>query len=134
MRQIWPAAIIPLLLFLACSSGPTEIEAELTPSQFFQQAQEASDKGNFKLASHYYRSFQEHYPNESERNLWAMYEIAFIYYKTGDNQSALTLFDKLLGQYAENEAKEDAASYPLGPLILAEKIKARIEDKEKIER
>ncbi len=129
MRQIWPTAIILLILFMACSSAPKEIEAELSPAQFFQQAQEASDKGNFKLALRYYRSFQEHYPNELERNLWAMYEIAFIYYKTGDNESALALFDELLERYAENETKEDAAPYPQGPRVLAAKVKTRLENK-----
>ena len=109
---------------VVCSSVPEEIEEGLTPMEYFQRAQEASDAGRYELSMAYYEKFQEQYPEERDRNVWAEYEIALLYYKMGKNQIALERFDALLARYESGEP-----DLPEGPKILAEKVKARIEEK-----
>jgi tetratricopeptide (TPR) repeat protein len=118
-KLILVTASVSALLF--CSSVPEEIEDSLTPMEYFQRAQEASDSGRYKLSMAYYDKFQEQYPDERDRNLWAEYEIALLYSKMGKNRVALERFDVLLAKYEERDP-----SLPAGPKILAEKVKARI--------
>ncbi len=120
-------ALLLLALLLAlgsvgCKSVPTDIPSDLSPADYFQKAQEASDSGKYALALKYYKSFLERYPDERDRGLWARYEIALLHSKTKDTATALRLFDELLALYAG----EDAAQLPQGPRILAEKIKAKL--------
>jgi outer membrane protein assembly factor BamD (BamD/ComL family) len=115
-------------LFVVCSSVPDKIEEGLTPMEYFQRAQEASDANRYALSMAYYEKFQEQYPEEQypeerDRNLWAEYEIAFLYHKMGKNQIALERFEALLERYESGEP-----DLPEGPKILAEKVKARIEE------
>ena len=110
-------------LLLVCSSVPDEIEEGLTPMEYFQRAQEASDLGRYALSMAYYEKFQEQYPEERDRNVWAEYEIALLYHKMGKHQVALERFGALLQRYESGEP-----DLPEGPMILAEKVKARIEE------
>ena len=121
-RLLVAAAVVSLLA--VCSSVPEEIEEGLTPMEYFQLAQEASDTGRYELSMAYYEKFQEQYPEERERNAWAEYEIALLYYKMGKNRIALEHFDALLARYESGEP-----DLPDGPKILAEKVNARIEEK-----
>jgi outer membrane protein assembly factor BamD (BamD/ComL family) len=116
------AAIV--VLVAACSSGPVEIEEGLSPAEYFQRAQEASDESHYQLALDYYEKFLQDYPEEVDRNLWAKYEIALLYYKMGNNKTALERFEALLQEYEDSE--EELTE---GPKILAEKLIARIEEK-----
>jgi outer membrane protein assembly factor BamD (BamD/ComL family) len=118
--------LLPAMVWLGgCRSAPADIPPDLSPADFFQKAQEASDSGKYPLALKYYQAFQERYPDERERGLWARYEIALLHSKMGQEETALTLIDELLALYSA----EDAAALPQGPRILAEKIKARLEAK-----
>jgi len=116
------AAVASLLV--VCSSVPDKIEEGLTPMEYFQRAQEASDAGRYALSMAYYEKFQEQYPEERDRNVWAEYEIALLYHKMGKNQIALERFDALLARYESGEP-----DLPEGPRILAEKVKLRVEEK-----
>ena len=118
-KLILVAVSVSALLF--CSSVPEEIEEGLTPLEYFQRAQEASDSGRYQLSMAYYEKFQEQYPDEQDRNLWAEYEIALLYFKMGKNRIALGRFDALLDKYEQGDP-----GLPEGPRILAEKVKARI--------
>ena len=110
-------------LLLVCSSVPDEIEEGLTPMEYFQRAQEASDGGRYALSMAYYEKFQEQYPEERDRNVWAEYEIALLYHKMDKNRIALERFEALLKRYESGEP-----DLPEGPRILAEKVKARVEE------
>ena len=66
--------------------------------------------------------FQERYPDELERNIWAEYEIAFTYYKMGNLEKAGELFAQLIARYDE----ENSENYPPGPRSLAEKVLEKI--------
>ena len=116
--------LLPALGWLGgCRSAPTDIPPDLSPADFFQKAQEASDAERFALSLEFYESFLERYPEERDRGLWARYEIALLYSKMGDKETALTWIGELLALYAG----EDANALPQGPRILAEKIKAKLE-------
>ncbi len=110
------------IFFSSCQTQPKVIPNNLTPAEYFQRAQDASEKENYKLAMRYYKKFQEVYPNNLEKNLWAEYEIAFLYHKMGDNKTAIKLLDKLIAKYKSKEAK----NWPQAPRILAEKVKENI--------
>ena len=117
------AVLLALALLGGCKSSPVVIEQGLSPADLFQKAQEATDVGKYGLALNYYQEFQERYPDERDRNLWARYEVALLYSKMKDPATALRLLDELLAQYSG----EDAALLPQAPRILAEKIKAKLQ-------
>ncbi len=117
-----PFVICASAAFLSgCATTPPTASSELTPAEFFQRAQDASENGNFQLAIDYYTLFQQKYPDDKAHQAWASYEIAFSYHKMGNNKKAIELFNQLLDVYAKGDPLPD------GPRILAEKVKARIE-------
>jgi tetratricopeptide (TPR) repeat protein len=128
-----PRVVLPLLLAAAvaaaavmlgaCATRLPVIEESLTPAQFFQRAQEASDVAHYQVAMYYYETFLERFPNETDRDLWAKYEVAFLYHKMGKNAVAIEHFDALLQEYASGPA-----DLPQGPKILAEKVRARLQE------
>src|SRR5512137_1829298 len=95
-----PLPLIVMLLALSliwgCKSTPPPIEQELSPTGFFQKAQEASDANKYALAIKYYEAFLSKYPDERDRGVWARYEIALLKHKMGDDATAVRLFDELL--------------------------------------
>ncbi|MBN1837285.1 MAG: hypothetical protein JW820_15630 [Spirochaetales bacterium] len=112
-----------LLFAWGCSTVPETIEEGLSPAEFFQRAQEASDNGWYAAAQKYYTVFLERYPEQTERVLWAKYEIAFLHHKMGDDELAIEGFEALLREYELGPPE-----LPQGPRILAEKVKARLEE------
>ena len=115
------------LFLISCRSATETLEPDLLPAEIFQRAQEAADSRRYNQALHYYQTFQERYPEEVERNLWASYEIAFLYYKLGEYDRAVELFDDLIELYTT----EESAVMVQAPKILALKVKAIILDKQK---
>ncbi len=124
IRFIVTLFILCAVAFLVpgCASTPVPTDVSgLTPGEIFQKAQDAADRTEYAVALQYYKLFQEKFPDDTEHQVWAAYEIAFIYHKMGDNAKALELLNKLLDRYAKGE------KLPEAPRILAEKVKARIE-------
>ncbi len=117
-RSLLLASLAALLALAGCRTLNQNVDEKLTPAEFFQRAQEASDARDFPLAMRYYQTFQRVHPEDLERNLWAAYEIAFLYHKMGDDRKAVELFDQLLERYRT----EGSGNWPLGPRILAEKV------------
>jgi len=72
--------------------------------------------------------FLERFPDETERVLWAKYEIAFLFHKMGKDKLAIEGFDALIAEY-----EAGPPDLPQGPRILAEKVKARLEEKQEAE-
>ena len=118
-------AVIALFL-ISCRSANETLEPDLLPAEIFQLAQEAADSGRYNQALRYYQTFQERYPEEVERNLWASYEIAFLYYKLGEYDRAVELFDELIALY---DTEESAVMIP-APKILALRVKSNILEKQ----
>ena len=115
-----------LLLLGACRTSPPALEENLTAAEFFQRAQDAADQGEYARAIQYYTLFQQKHPEDAERGAWAVYEIAFLYHKTGRDEEALSLLSSLLERYAK-----EGNSLPPAPQILASRLKTRIEESAK---
>lgn len=115
-----------LTLFASCASQNQPIPEGLTAGEIFQRAQDAVDRGDYARGIAYYTLCQQRFPDDLNHQIWASYEIAFIYHKMGNNTKALALFDDLLARYAK-----EGDSLPPAPQILAQKLKTRLEEASK---
>lgn len=107
----------------SCTSAPAAQDAAtLSPPKLVQAAQGAADKGNYALALEYYRALRDRFPEETERVLWASYEIAFLSHKMGDDDEAIRLMTELVQTYADR----NDPTLPQGPLVLAQKVRANL--------
>ncbi len=115
------------LLFASCQSvpAPQDIPEDLSPAEFFQQAQEEADNFNWDAALVYYQTFKDRYPGELARNIAADYEIAFIYYKKGSLEEAYERFAEIIETYEKTEE----GIYPERFKILSEKLLSVIDEK-----
>jgi hypothetical protein len=114
------AVLCVSIAVVGCRTQPQVIPTDLSGAESFQRAQDASDAGDYALAIRYYKTFLENNPNSSDRDIWALYEIAFNYHKMGKNAIAAPLLDQLLQQY-----QNDTGNLPAAPRILAQKLKER---------
>ncbi len=108
-----------LILLGACRSAPVVIPADLSAAESFQRAQDATDGGNYALAIRYYTAFRENNPDNKDRDIWALYEIAFNYHKMGNDAKAVELLDQVLQQY-----QTDNGTLPPAPRILAQELRS----------
>lgn len=119
-----PLLILLLILIGGCATVPEEISEDLEPIEYFQRAQKiASEDENYKLATKYYRTFIERYPDDIQRIVEAKYEIAFLSYKQGNYDLARQQFEELLSYY-ENEGSN---VLPRWPQVLAQKVMTNME-------
>ncbi len=114
-----------LVFFSGCKTAPVVIPDEMTPAEFFQKAQEASNNGKYGTALSYYNTFLERYPDDSQRGVEAEYEIAFIAFKQHDYTKAEKLFNEILGKYST----ESSQVLPAWPKILSQKVLSEMEGK-----
>lgn len=126
MKRLLTAIILTVLLLSACQTTDIEIAENMTPGEFFQEAQTASTEfKDYERALLYYNTFMERYPNESLLLIEAEYEIAILYYKMEDNETAIKLFNGILEKYQQ----PDAAMLPAWPDVLSKKMIDIIEGK-----
>ncbi|MCD6120740.1 MAG: tetratricopeptide repeat protein [Spirochaetales bacterium] len=118
--------VILVIVLISCQTTVNDIPPNLSPAEFFQKAQDASENGNYTLSMEYYRTFQKRFPDNFEKNLWASYEIAFLYHKMGKDKTAIKLFNELLNKYATQGEKD----WPEAPKILAQKVRDELIKKE----
>jgi tetratricopeptide (TPR) repeat protein len=116
-----PLALGMVIAVAGCQTEPKVIPTDLSAAESFQRAQDAADNGNYSLAIRYYRTFRENNPTNADRDIWALYEIAFNYHKMGKNATAMTFLDQLLQQYQNN-----TGTLPPAPRILAQDLKDRL--------
>ncbi len=112
-------------LLSSCATQAPSVSSDLTQAQIFQRAQDASEKGDYSLSMEYYKLFQQKYHDDRDHNIWADYEIAFLYHKMGNDAKAIEFFNDLLAMYEKDPTLPDA------PRILAQKVKAELEAKQK---
>ncbi len=120
------ALIFIVILTGGCKSTPVTIPDGLTPAEFFQKAQEASNNGKYDTALLYYNTFLERYPDDAQRKVEAEYEIAFIAYKQHDYPRAEELFNEILKKYST----EASQVLPTWPKILSQKVLKEMKDKQ----
>ena len=114
-------AVFLLAAVQGCKSAPPVIPPDLSAAETFQRAQDAADSGNYALAIRYYAAFRQSHPENTDRDVWAQYEIAFNYHKMGKNTVAIGLLGKLLQEY-----QTGGDSLPPAPRILAQKLRDRL--------
>jgi len=123
LRIVCLAAVCAaVVLFVSCVTEKPSIPEGLGAAEIFQRAQDAADRGDFELGITYYTLYRDKFPDDAEHDAWASYEIAFLYHKMGKNDTALTLVNQLLDQYARQ-----GDTLPPAPRILADKLKTRLE-------
>jgi tetratricopeptide (TPR) repeat protein len=109
----------------ACQSATPVFDSKMKPEDYFQRAQERADQNDYTNALAYYYKFKEVFPNNLEKNIWASYEIAFVYHKMGEDAKSLQLLNELLALYAQDKN----GVLPKAPKSLAEKVKDNIVNK-----
>jgi outer membrane protein assembly factor BamD (BamD/ComL family) len=114
--------VLPCALLWACSTQPATLPEGLPAAEIFQRAQDVSDKGDYLTAITWYSEVQKRYPADIEHGIWAQYEVAFLYHKSGRNELALTLVDALLDRYTK-----EGDALPPAPRVLAQGLKTRLE-------
>lgn len=124
-----------LLLFLialaitaicSCPSAEPVYSENMLPEDYFQLAQDRAERGDYKTAIAIYYKMKETFPDNLEKNIWASYEIAFLYHKLGDDPTCLRLLDELLTLYAQDTNK----LLPTAPKKLAEILRDNIVNKD----
>lgn len=117
--HILPLVALTAVLVTACQTVPKSIPTDLTPAEYFQNAQLAvSEHENYDAALMYYNTFITRYPKDSSRIAEAQYEIAFLHYKKGNLPKSLELFKKLVEKYKQ----PNADTLPRWPLVLSNKL------------
>jgi outer membrane protein assembly factor BamD (BamD/ComL family) len=112
---------LALALLVSCATQSRTLPDQLTAAEIFQRAQDAADRGDYKLGITFYEACQQRYPDDKDHKVWAAYEIAFLYHKMGKNDTAAGLIDALLTEYSNQ-----GDSVPPAPLLLSQKLKERL--------
>lgn len=122
-------ALLAGLALASCRTvpAPEDIPDDLSQAEMFQSAQEAVDEENWEAALVYYKTFLERFPNDIANRAAAKYEVAFIYYRTGNLAAAEERFEALLQDYEDPAL---VAELPQWPRILATKLLAMIEEEQ----
>ena len=122
-----PATVLLLLLvlFMSCQTTPNEIPDGLSQAELVQLAQESADNESWDAAIAYYAAVLARFPQDRAASATAQYEIAFIEYKRGNTQAAVSGFEQLLGFY-----DFEGDSLPQWPRVLGEKLLAQIREEE----
>jgi len=113
---------LPCALLWACASSPAPLPDGLPAAEIFQRAQDASEHGDYTTAIAYYGEVDNRYPDDIEHAVWAQYEIAFLYHKSGKDDVALKLINELLDRY-----QKEGSALPPAPRVLAQDLKTRLE-------
>ena len=123
IRPFLVALAASLSLLAACQTPAPVIHEQMTPLEFFQAAREASALHHHTVAMTFYETYLKRFPatdhpQEAKRNLWAEYEIAFLHYKQGDDETAIALLNQLIAKY---ESTSNTA-LPQAPIKLARRV------------
>ena len=118
-KTLLAASFLTVLVLGSCRTAPPVVTEKLTMAGYFQKAQDASEAGDYELALAYYDAFRAAYPDDRDRNVWATYETALLWYKLDKYDTALGIINGLLDRYAKEK------DLPAAPKILSEKIKMK---------
>ncbi len=118
LLHLFALAACAAVLLGSCRSQPVVIPATLSAAESFQRAQDATDAGNYPLAIRYYTEFRTNNPDNKDRGIWALYEIAFNYHKMGNDVKAVEILNQILQEY-----QTGTDTLPPAPRILAQELK-----------
>jgi outer membrane protein assembly factor BamD (BamD/ComL family) len=101
-----------LVLLIGCSTNSTiTIDPDLSDAELVQKGQEAFDRNRYTQALQYYEAVLERAEQYSEMFFTAEYEIAFVYYKMKQYDTAKAKFTELLSQYDSPDEELYPAQY-----------------------
>jgi len=125
VKRILGVCVLVATLFgmTSCATAPVVIPEDMQPAEFFNKAQEAMDWNYYDTARIYYETLIARFPNDVQNVIAAQYELAYISYREGNLSDAEARFNGIIAQY-EGEGQE---ALPRWPLILSQKILAKIE-------
>ena len=83
----------------SCASQQKEIPADMTALEIIQQAQNAYDSGNIKLAEHDYQVLLQRFGNDTATYVEGRYEIAHIYLKQKKYYEASAMYQEIISIY-----------------------------------
>ena len=92
-----PALVLSSLMAVSCTSIPETVPDDA--HQIIQLAQNATDKGNTKLARYYYEQLLEKHGNEADIYIEANYELAHLDIKKKNYSDAVPRLDQILYIY-----------------------------------
>jgi outer membrane protein assembly factor BamD (BamD/ComL family) len=115
-------ALVLMVWFVSCASGPLNIPEDLSPAGLVQRGQEALDKNKYDNALQYYEALLQRYPENMELVCTAEYEIAFIHYKQKKYIQARNEFTQLLARYDTPDAELLPLQFKILSEIVLEKI------------
>ncbi len=105
--------IVSLTLFFAaaCGSPPKVIDENLTIKEIMRKAQDAYSKKYYRRALAYYNAGLERFSTDESIAVSIEYEIAFIYYKKKDYETARKLFSDIILKYSEVKGLPEKYKY-----------------------
>lgn len=135
MKKLLTLLVLIILFSASCKTTEFDIPEDLSEGEYFLEAQKASsDQYDYQKALKYYFTYIERYPESIQLVVEAEYEIAFIYYKMDEYDTAIKCFNQVIERYNT----QDAPLLPAWPKILSkklvEKIQAELNDKDEKEK
>jgi len=97
--------VLSVGLLGSCNTVPETISEDLAPNEYLQKGQESMDLARYELALLYYHSFIERFPDMHQKVVEAEYEIALIYLKRNDLDTAGNLFSAIIEKYNQPGAE-----------------------------
>lgn len=104
-----------------CATIPEEIGSTASSAELFRQAQDAYNATQYELALRYYELIVVRFGTERTTRVTAEYEIAYIHFRTGEEELARAGFEQLLAEYRFN-----SIGFPRWVYVLSERIYDKI--------
>ncbi|GMO46496.1 MAG: hypothetical protein Ta2B_28080 [Termitinemataceae bacterium] len=126
--HIFTAIVVLFVSFLtlSCGTRSNDISPNLTWQELVQQAQNATDRNEYKKAEIYYNTILERFPFDNEAVCGARYEIAFIHYKQKKWDQSRSEFLTLLERYEGVDSELLPEKYKILSNIVLKKIEPHI--------
>jgi len=110
-------SVIVLLSVVGCAGIPESVDEDLSSAELFRLAQDAYNERAYDVSLFYYNLIVERFGADRATRVAAEYEIAYIYFRTGDRERAKALFEELLVEY-----QRSVSNFPRWVYILYSKV------------
>lgn len=96
-------ALLTAVVLAACSAKDRDPTADWSKERLYEEAKRAMDGGNFQTAIDYFETLEARYPF-GPLALQAQLDIAYAYYRFGENESAIAACDRFIKLHPTHEA------------------------------
>lgn len=112
IKNLFIAEIIAMgFATVSCTSNKVAVTDTMTSREIVQQAQNAYDNGNAKLAEQYYKTLLTRYGNDTSIYVEGRFELAHIYVKQKEYKKALPMLQEIITIYDNSEPGQLPGSY-----------------------